>query len=153
MKYTSPLVIGATLASVFFLGIASARSDEETREKLNFNQGWKFIRKNIPAAVEPSYPVKDLERWESVDLPHTVRVEPYTSSSKNYQGPATYVKRFPAPEDWKGKRISLEFEGVMGVTDVWVNGMHLAAKQAAATGKNTKLTAAISRLFWISRRT
>jgi beta-galactosidase len=81
--------------------------------------------------------VKELERWESVDLPHTVRVEPYTSSSKNYQGPATYVKRFPSQPEWKGKKVTLEFEGVMGVSDVWVNGKHLTAKQAQATGNNT----------------
>lgn len=107
------------------------------REKLNFNQGWKFIRKNVPDAVDPAYSIKELERWESVDLPHTVRVEPYTNSAKNYQGPATYVKHFPSQAQWKGKKLFLEFEGVMGVTDVWFNGKHLTAKQAAVTGTNS----------------
>jgi beta-galactosidase len=133
-KASSVAAATAVVASLLTSGISRAEEAGFQREKLNFNQGWKFIRKSEPAAVDTSYPVKDLERWESVDLPHTVRVEPYTSSSKNYQGPATYVKRFPSQAEWKGKKLSLEFEGVMGVTDVWVNGKHLAAKQAAATG-------------------
>lgn len=135
-RFTTALLCAA-FTGILASATTFAAGDEPPRERLNFNQGWKFLRKNAPEAVNPAYPIKDLERWESVDLPHTVRVEPYTSSSKNYQGPATYVKRFPSQADWKGKKVSLEFEGVMGVTDVWVNGHHLAAKQAAATGKNS----------------
>ena len=131
------LILTMALIGVLAACNTFANSDGGQREKLNFNQGWKFIRKNVPAAVDPAYPIKELERWESVDLPHTVRVEPYTSSSKNYQGPATYVKRFPSQDYWKGKKLFLEFEGVMGVTDVWVNGKHLVAKQAALTGTNS----------------
>jgi hypothetical protein len=81
------------LTAVLAAGMAFA-NDEFQREKLNFNQGWKFIRKNVPAAVDPAFPVKELERWESVDLPHTVRVEPYTSSSRKVVSPA-YCRFFP----------------------------------------------------------
>jgi len=140
MNRPARIAIRYLAVSVFLAGPIAFASGEGTgfqREKLNFNQGWKFIRKSMPAAVAPVYPTKDLERWESVDLPHTVRVEPYTSSSMNYQGPATYVKRFPSQAYWKGKKLRLEFEGVMGVTDVWLNGQHLMARQAALTGTNT----------------
>lgn len=136
MRPTKLLLI-AVFSAISATGNAFAADYADQREKLNFNQGWKFIRKNISAAVDPTYPVKELERWESVNLPHTVRVEPYTNSSKNYQGPATYVKHFPSNPAWKGKKVTLEFEGVMGVSDVWVNGKHLTTKQAAATGENT----------------
>ena len=64
-------------------GKSISTGDDFQREKLNFNQGWKFIRKNVPAAVDPAYSIKELEHWESVALPHNVRVEPYISSSKN----------------------------------------------------------------------
>jgi len=137
------LFVGFTINSLYTVAQSPekspliAKGGESLREKLNFNQGWKFIRKNVPAAVDPAYSIKELERWESVDLPHTVRVEPYTNSSKNYQGPATYVKRFPSQVEWKGKKLFLEFEGVMGVSDVWVNGKHFNAKQAALTGTNS----------------
>ena len=107
------------------------------RERMNFNQGWKFIRENVPAAVSPAYDRAEFEKWESVDLPHTVRVEPFVNSSKNYRGQATYVKYFPLSEEYEGKKLFVEFEGVMGVTDVWVNGDMTSSKLATATGSNT----------------
>ena len=118
------------------LGVSAAESPSE---KLNFNQGWKFVRQNIQEAIQVDYPMEELERWESVDLPHTVRVEPYNNSGGvNYQGEAMYRKHFKLPESYEGKKLYIEFEGVMGVTDVWVNGEHLQGKMAAKTGDNTQ---------------
>ena len=112
---------------------------EEGREKLNFNQGWKFVRQYIPEAVEVDYDMEELERWESVDLPHTVREEPLINSGGiNYQGQAMYRKHFYLSESYQGKKLYIEFEGVMGVTDVWVNGEHLQGHMAAKTGDNTQ---------------
>lgn len=83
--------------------------------------------------------MEELERWESVDLPHTVRTEPYNNSGGiNYQGEAMYCKHFKLPASYEGKKLYMEFEGAMGVTDVWVNGTHLQSKMAAKTGDNTQ---------------
>ena len=114
-------------------------AEESPAEKLNFNQGWKFVRRNIEEAVEVDYPMEELEQWENVDLPHTVRVEPYNNSGGiNYQGEAMYRKHFKLSPSYAGKKLYIEFEGVMGVTDVWVNGTHLQSKMAAKTGDNTQ---------------
>lgn len=119
-------------------GIVLAEA-EEGREKMNFNQGWKFVRQNIPEAVNVDYDIAELERWENVDLPHTVRLEEFNNSGgKNYQGPAMYRKHFYLPESYSGKKLYIEFEGVMGVTDVWVNGQHLQGQMAEKTGENTQ---------------
>lgn len=127
---------------------ASAQMQETTmeleeysgeREKLNFNQGWKFIRKNVQAAIQVDYPMEELTRWTNVDLPHTVRVEPFNNSGgENYQGPAMYRKHFKLSQSYQGKKLFLEFEGVMGVTDVWINGQHLQGAMAEKTGGNTQ---------------
>ena len=117
----------------------SASAADGPSEKLNFNQGWKFVRQNIQEAIQVDYPMEELERWESVDLPHTVRVEPYNNSGGvNYQGEAMYRKHFKLPESYAGKKLYIKFEGVMGVTDVWVNGEHMQGKMAAKTGENTQ---------------
>lgn len=125
--------------------ILSAKDDivqieaEQAREKLHFNQGWKFVRRNIPEAVKPDYDMAELERWENVDLPHSVRLEEEnTSGGKNYQGPAMYRKHFYLSDSYKDKKLYIEFEGVMGVTDVWVNGKHLQGHMAEKTGENTQ---------------
>lgn len=81
----------------------------------------------------------ELERWENVNLPHTVREEAYINSGgENYQGPAMYRKHFYLPESYGNKKLYVEFEAVMGVTDVWVNGKHLQGQMASKTGENTQ---------------
>lgn len=108
------------------------------RERLSFNQGWKFIRQNIPEAIEPDYPLETLERWESVDLPHTVREENINASAnRNYQGPAMYRKHFMLDPSYEGKKLYIEFEAVMQVSDVWVNGIHMTTTYGSETGDNT----------------
>lgn len=122
-------------------GVAPSISYEGSREKLNFNQGWKFIRRNIPDATKVDYPMSELEGWENVNLPHTVREEPYQNSGKtnggNYQGQAMYRKHFSLSESYQGKKLYIEFEAIMGVSDVWVNGQHLQSPIAVKTGTNT----------------
>ena len=56
---------------------------------------------------------------------------------ETYQGDAMYVKHFPVDEKYRGKKLYLKFEGVMGVTDVWVNGTHMNTALASETGDNT----------------
>lgn len=115
------------------------QQQEQAREKLNFNQGWKFKRSYVEDAISPDFDLEELKKWENVNLPHSVRLEPYMNSGpgKTYQGDAMYVKHFPLSEKEKGKKLYLEFEGAMGVSDVWVNGKHMETKLASKTGKNT----------------
>ena len=104
------------------------------REHLSFNLGWKFVRRDIPQAVSMEYPREELERWESVTLPHCPRLEPFGNSQvKTYQGVVMYRKHFVLPQNWEGKELFLEFEAVMGVTDVWLNGEKLHTKLADET--------------------
>ena len=74
------------------------------REVLDFNPGWRFQR-------------------ELVNLPHTVQLVPSEASgSRNYQGPAWYSKNFVVDTKYRGKRLSLYFEAVMGKSSFYVNG-------------------------------
>lgn len=106
---------------------------------LNFNQGWKFISEYIEDAILPSYSITELQKWENVDLPHTVRLEKYSNSGQNgiYTGDAMYIKHFPISKDNAGKKIFITFEGVMGISNVWVNGIKMHTKLAALTGEDT----------------
>lgn len=125
------------------VGLEHVRAGTETplnaREKLNFNQGWKFTRNYVPEAINPACDIELIKTWENVDLPHTARLEPYINSGvgKLYQGDAMYVKYFPLDSSYTGKKLYVKFEGVMGVTDVWVNGTHMTTKLAQKTGSNT----------------
>lgn len=63
--------------------------------------------------------------WERVTLPHSAFIEPYVVV-KPWQGICYYRKSIALDETRKGKKIFLEFEGAMQLTDVWINGIHLA---------------------------
>lgn len=94
---------------------------------MSLNQGWRFYRVDKPVPQEAfSTPAFADTRWERVNTPHAVRLEPENASGMtNFQGACWYRRHFTAEESWKGKKIFVEFEGAMQVADVWFNGKHL----------------------------
>ena len=106
---------------------------------LNFNQGWKFTAKYIAEATATDYSLVELQKWENVNLPHSVRLEKYANGGQGgiYMGDAMYVKHFSISEDDAGKKIFINFEGVMGTSNVWVNGVKMTTKLAEKTGDAT----------------
>lgn len=60
---------------------------------------------------------------QTVCFPHPVTVTPAISSGgRNYQGKCIYRKSLFVPKEYEGKKIILEFEGLMGVSSLSVNG-------------------------------
>ncbi|MDR1157632.1 MAG: discoidin domain-containing protein [Oscillospiraceae bacterium] len=135
LMMTAVLALSLALISYGTPAFADSPALSSGRERLNFNQGWKFVRKNIAEAALVDYPLSELERWDSVDLPHTVREDPLINSGGiNYQGYAMYRKHFILDESYAEKKLFVEFEGIMGVTDIWINGAHMQTPIAALTG-------------------
>ena len=67
------------------------------------------------------------------NLPHTNKLLPLNYFSETeYQFVSCYKKLLEIPEEWQGKSIFLEFEGVMLACDVYCNGI-LAGRHEAAT--------------------
>lgn len=86
----------------------------KTRIIHTMNQSWKFYREG------------DSEKKEVVCLPHSVQLVPANSSGgRNYQGICFYEKTIFLEEEYKEKKVLLEFEGAMGVTELYVNGEHV----------------------------
>lgn len=90
------------------------------RRVLNFNPGWRFLKADATGAEREAF---DDASWEAANLPHGLEIlGANESGGRNYQGPAWYRKRFPAPALAGGGRAVLYFEAVMGTCAVWVNG-------------------------------
>lgn len=93
-------------------------------------KSWQLYATNS-GPVEPKSKPLDVARindakWQGVNLPHSVRLEPLNASGgRNYQGVCWYRKHFPLPSSWKGRTMYLKFQGAMQVADVWLNGQHL----------------------------
>lgn len=62
--------------------------------------------------------------WKPVTLPATAIIEPREIASPK-KVLAFYRKTFIAPKDWENQRVAIEFEGVMQVSDYWLNGQHI----------------------------
>lgn len=91
------------------------------REVLDFNPGWRFHRGDLSPKTDPLQ-LND-SNWQLVNLPHTVQLVPSEASgSRNYQGPAWYSKHFTVDTKYKGKRLSLYFEAIMGKSSFYING-------------------------------
>jgi len=67
-------------------------------------------------------------KWEKVNLPHTAFIEPLTVV-KAWQGICYYEKKFNIPAGFAGKKVFITFEGMMQVSDVWLNGTHIGSKK------------------------
>ena len=65
----------------------------------------------------------DDSAWSVVALPHGIELlQTEASGCVNYQGEVWYRKHFTPEESWKGKKLFLHFEAIMGKSKVWVNG-------------------------------
>jgi beta-galactosidase len=91
------------------------------REVYSLNLAWRFYKGEIegsPFAVE-----FDDSAWEAVSVPHGLEYLPVEASGcANYQGVAWYRKRFIPDELLDGKQLFLHFEGIMGKSEIYVNG-------------------------------
>lgn len=91
---------------------------------LGMNQNWRFC---LGGEWKE-------EKVEKVCLPHPVTVTPANSSGgRNYQGKCIYKKTVFIPEEWRGKKLILEFEGLMGVSDLFINGRAVASHYCGYT--------------------
>lgn len=81
-----------------------------------FNYDWLYI----PREVDSTVPDSD---FEQVIIPHSNKMLPWHNfDDEEYQFISTYRKRFTLPEAGNGRRIYLDFEGVMQATTVTING-------------------------------
>lgn len=103
---------------------------ETSREQVNFNREWKFIRSDIAGAEGVEY---DDSQWVDIGIPHNFSI-PYEMTSTFYVGYGWYRKEFDVPQNWDNKKVELEFEGVFQVADIYVNGVHVGTHEGGYTG-------------------
>jgi beta-galactosidase len=114
------------VASVLVLACLIATPAHADRRVENFNREWRFFRGNVAGAEKPGF---DDGKWERVRLPHDwaiagpydFRANPHTGKLP-WQGDGWYRKRFTLPLAEKGRRVVLDFDGVMAMPVVYVNG-------------------------------
>lgn len=109
------------------------------RQSLDFNRGWKFRLGAVAAASSARH---DDSAWDDVRLPHSFSM-PYFASPEFYVGCGWYRKHFAVPDEWRGKRIQLEFDGAFQVAEVFVNERRIGEHRGGYTGFTFDITDAV----------
>lgn len=105
----------------------------QSRVITNFDANWLFAMGDVAGAEKQAF---DDKAWRKLNVPHDWSIEgPF--DSKNPTGGAGgflpagigwYRKHFSVPAGQQGKRVFIEFDGVMANSDVWINGVHLGKR-------------------------
>lgn len=108
-----------------------AQGQPEGRNIRDFNMNWKFLKGDVSNGQSDA---TDDSGWRTVDLPHDWSIEgPF--SSENYSctaylpgGKGWYRKTFTIPENEKGRKVFVYFDGVYNNSEVWINGNYLGKR-------------------------
>jgi beta-galactosidase len=129
--------VGAGLAAV--AGRASdAAASIPLRRTYSINGNWLF-RAGAPAGSDT--PGFDESGFTRVSLPHSNIDLPWHSfDDKKYQLVSTYRRHLRVPDTWRGKRVFVDFGGVMTAAKVTVNGHAFEEYRGGYTPFSLELT-------------
>lgn len=122
-------MIGHAIAILLVLAASGARA-ESARIVTPLDAEWRFLRGHATGAEGRGF---NDSNWRVVEVPHDWSIEgPYDEAAPSGRGGgylptgvSWYRKSFTLPESERGRRLHIEFDGVMAGARVWVNGRHL----------------------------
>jgi beta-galactosidase len=136
MKTGSALLAGAAVGGKVFAQDQSA--SETGRIVLAINRGWRYSPKVVDGGHEPAF---DDSSFDRVVVPHTnVKLPWHGFDDKDYEFISLYRRKFRLPAEARGKRVFVDFEGVMTASTVWINGKRLGEYKGGYTPFSFDLT-------------
>ncbi|MCI9447562.1 MAG: leucine-rich repeat protein [Lachnospiraceae bacterium] len=122
---------------------AMESADKSERETLDFNTDWLYSSMDY----ENGEAVRlDDSGFDKVSVPHantvleTHKGNDFPNEIASYRFVSWYRRHFTLPEHYAGKHISVDFEGVATIADVYLNGDLLANHKGAYTGFSVDIT-------------
>ncbi|VBB48007.1 Beta-galactosidase [uncultured Paludibacter sp.] len=132
--------------SIFIFLITISLSAQETKNiRLTelFNFGWKFHLGDLKDAEKAQF---DDGSWTELDLPHDFQInqlwDKSASPARGFKKMETgwYRKTFKANPEWKGKRVFVDFEGIMLTGDAYLNGEKIGGTDYGYLGFESDIT-------------
>ena len=141
-----------------------AHSDHtaEPAYRFSLNGQWKFFHAVNPGQVIPGFeqPEYDCRGWNDIRVPAHIQMEGYGAPQycnveypwdgleelrpgelpERYNPVACYVKYFRLPDDMKGKRVFISFQGVESCVALWLNGTYIGFSSDSFTPHEFELT-------------
>jgi beta-galactosidase len=124
---TPPTRLAGLLVLLLATPVAHAQN---ARRVTPLDTGWRFLRGHVTGAEGRGF---NDSAWKAVTVPHDWSIEgPYDEKAPSGRGGgylpsgvSWYRKSFDLPAADKGRRVVVEFDGVMANARVWINGRHL----------------------------
>ncbi len=114
------------------------KSKPAVREIIELNENWVFIDSDMG---EKKIFTSSGAKGKKVTLPHANKILPFHNfDEKDYQFVSWYRNSFRLPAGTKGKRVFVEFDGVMLAARVFLNGKPVGEHKGGFTGFRFDLT-------------
>jgi beta-galactosidase len=136
---------GLLIIAVIVAAVLGACTRVAPRERVSFNEGWKF---SLGAGDEAQQVEYDDSGWRLLDLPHDWSIEG-TFSDTNRSSPGGgalpggigwYRKTFTVSPSGKDNLTYVEFDGVYRNSEVWINGNYLGKRPYGYSSFRYELT-------------
>jgi beta-galactosidase len=122
-----------SISLLFVLVFAATAVFSQGRKTINFDANWQFTIGEIADGEKPEFNDK---AWKTLNVPHDWSIEgPYDRENPSARGGGYlpsgigwYRKSFQLDTADAAKIFSIEFDGVMTNSDVWINGTHLGKR-------------------------
>ena len=135
LKTTSAGLAGLGLLPAFSI---TGQAQSSPRRVFPLNHNWLYSDKVLPNAASLTL---DDSRFERVTIPHTNKLLPWHGfDDKSYQFISLYRRHFKLPIAMRGKRIFVDFGGVMTAAVVSFNGQRLGEYRGGYTPFSFELT-------------
>ena len=120
------------------------------RKIVNFNNNWGFYLGDLTGAEAPVF---DDSKFANITIPHTMRLEKKHANGAEsvYQGIGWYRNYFTVDEQYRGKTINIDFEGVMIDSDIYLNGEKVFTRNGGYVGFSVDITNKVrygQPMFW-----
>ncbi len=112
------------------------------RMVLPINRGWRYSAKTSEAGHSTAF---DDSSFTRVVVPHTnIKLPWHSFEDKSYEFISLYRRPINVPAEAKGKRVFVDFEGVMTASTVYLNGTKLGEYRGGYTPFSFELTKHLS---------
>jgi len=129
---------GATLMSQFSKLTVAAAANSSHRHVFPLNHKWLYSEKNVAGGTSPRFNDTGFTR---VTIPHTNKLLPWHGfDDKDYQFVSLYRRHFRMPPGLSGRRVFVDFGGVMTAATVTFNGQKLGEYRGGYTPFSFDLT-------------
>ena len=141
---TTQYFFTATLA-LFVTLFSNISRAGDARLTENFDSNWSFLKADASGAEQNQF---DDSAWRKLDVPHDWSIEgPFAETNLTGgagaflpSGIGWYRKHFTMTKEDSGKRVFIEFDGVMQNSDVWINGALLGHRPFGYASFSYELT-------------